>query len=445
MESRADIVICGAGIAGVATAHALATMHGKRDIVLLDPHAPLSLTTAASGENVRNWWPHPRMVDLANRSLDLIDQLVGSNDENFRFSRTGYAYATRGETAELIESLETTYGGLGAGDIRVHDEDVPLPAAKDGADVLTSQSAIRTRFPHLSEEITAVVLVRRAGDLDSQQMGQHMLGQAKAQGAYLVQGELKNVSATTDGFRLEMTTSEGTRTMTAGTLINAAGPFAAPVAAMLGVDLPLQCVYQQKIAFEDHKNTVPRDAPFTIDLDAGPLDWPQDVRALLMEYPETAWLTESQPGGSHVRPEGGRLGTWVKLGWATNETPEDPKWEPWGSDQFPEIVMRGAARMAPGLSVYCEDLPRSLTHYGSYYTRTQENWPLIGPMGDSGAFMITGLSGFGTMMACAAGELCAAWVTGTGLPSYARGFSLERYDDAALMSGLLAASEDGEL
>jgi hypothetical protein len=34
--------------------------------------------------------------------------------------------------------------------------------------------------------------------------------------------------------------------------------------------------------------------------------------------------------------------------------------------------------------------------------------------------MVGALSGFGTMTACMTGSLCAAWVAGGDLPSYAR-------------------------
>jgi glycine/D-amino acid oxidase-like deaminating enzyme len=51
------------------------------------------------------------------------------------------------------------------------------------------------------------------------------------------------------------------------------------------------------------------------------------------------------------------------------------------------------------------------------------------------------MSGFGTMAACAAGELCAATIAGSNLPDYATSFSLARYGDDALMNELRAASK----
>ena len=50
--------------------------------------------------------------------------------------------------------------------------------------------------------------------------------------------------------------------------------------------------------------------------------------------------------------------------------------------------MRGAAALQPALKAYYGRLPVDLSHYGGYYTMTPENWPLIGPMGPTGAFVV---------------------------------------------------------
>ncbi|HIL98497.1 MAG TPA: FAD-dependent oxidoreductase, partial [Pseudomonadales bacterium] len=49
-------VICGAGLAGIATAYYLSVKYGQKDIVLLDRFLPMSFTTSKSGENYRNYW-----------------------------------------------------------------------------------------------------------------------------------------------------------------------------------------------------------------------------------------------------------------------------------------------------------------------------------------------------------------------------------------------------
>ena len=76
---------------------------------------------------------------------------------------------------------------------------------------------------------------------------------------------------------------------------------------------------------------------------------------------------------------------------------------------------------------------------------TPENWPLIGPMRTPGAFMAGALSGFGTMGATAAGELCAAFVAGAGRSAYAAAMTLDRYADAALMATLGSSASRGIL
>jgi glycine/D-amino acid oxidase-like deaminating enzyme len=209
------------------------------------------------------------------------------------------------------------------------------------------------------------------------------------------------------------------------------------------VPLPLANVLQQKIAFEDRAGAVPRTAPFSVDLDPQKLDWTDEERALLAEGDDGDWLTGPFPGGVHCRPEGG--GSWVKLGWAYNRQDGVPEWVPPLDPRFPEVVLRGASALVPALKAYEGRPPRRLTHYGGYYTMTRENWPLIGPMGPPGAFMVSALSGFGTMAACAAGELCADWIAGRALPAYAAGLGLARYDDETLMTELDALQGQGIL
>ena len=77
-ETTAEVVICGAGIAGIAAAYHLAVRRGLGDIVIVDERPPLSLTSDKSTECYRNWWPGPgdAMVALMNRSIDVLEDLA---------------------------------------------------------------------------------------------------------------------------------------------------------------------------------------------------------------------------------------------------------------------------------------------------------------------------------------------------------------------------------
>ncbi|HJO68409.1 MAG TPA: FAD-binding oxidoreductase [Rhodospirillales bacterium] len=454
-----EIAIVGAGIAGIATAYYLCTEHGIRDLMILDPWAPMNLTTARSGENYRNWWPHPTMVAFTDSSIDLMERIARERANAIRMTRRGYALATRADdVGGLVASLEAGYGATAAAHIRMVDTAragaryvgcAPHGAegwelAPNGIDVITETDAIRRHFPHYADDVRCVLHVRRAGDVSAQQMGQFMLETVRGMGGRLRLGRL--VSVERNGkFALQVASEGGSEQILAETLVNAAGPFLAEVAAMLDVTLPTQTIFQQKIAFRDRAGAIPRRMAFAVDLDPQVLDWKAEERDLLGADPSNEWLTDRFPGGIHCRPEGGEGGDWIKLGWAFNRAPTAPQWEPACDERFPEVVLRGAAALQPALKAYYGRLPVDLSHYGGYYTMTPENWPLIGPMGPTGAFVVGALSGYGTMSAAAAGSLCASWIAGAELPDYAAPLSLARYADDALVAKLRETENKGVL
>ncbi len=425
-ETRVDIAIVGAGIAGIATAYYLCIRHRVESLLLIDSRQAMSFTSAQSGDNYRNWWPHPTMADFTNHSIDLMEELADESSNIFRMTRRGYALATRQKNID----------------------DLIAEIPPDDFDVFSGQTAIRKTFPSFGPDIENVVHIRRAGDISGQQLGQYMLERLRDAGGRKMLGELRGLERG-QHYRLDLETSGGTQTVLADRLVNAAGPFVEKIAAMIGVRLPVENTFQQKIAFEDTLGAIPRDQPFSIDLDDKRISWSEEERELLSEDPDLAWLTETLPGGTHCRPEGGDHGKWVKLGWAYNSDVSSPQEdlanEPKLDTQFPEIVIRGAAEFIPSLAGYIESPPSRFGHYGGYYTMTEENWPLIGPLDDSGAFVVGALSGFGSMAACAAGELAAAWVCESDLPSYAKQLSLARYADAVLMDELRNSRSKGIL
>ncbi len=439
-----DIAVIGAGSVGIAVAYYLATEQGFRDLVLLDPLDPMSLTSAQSGENYRNWWPHPMMTAFTDHSISLMEDIDRRSGGRLNMSRGGYALATRRRQPEdLIQDLYRGYSGSGDR-IRIRDRAAsdyqpPLRApwdhAPDGVDVLMDPALIREVFPSYASDIATVIHIRRAGSISAQQMGQFMLERIRELGGRLVRGRVVGI-ARGARYRLELACADGTRSIEAERIVNAAGPYLNDIGAMLGQDLPVRSVYQQKIAFEDRAGAIPRGMPFSIDLDGQVLHWDDEDRALLAQDPATRHLVEPMAGGIHCRPDGAPDGKWIKLGWAYNQAASDPHGEDPIDPQFPDTVLRGASRLNPGLAAYIGRLPRGARHYGGYYTMTEENWPLIGPMGPEGAFVAGALSGFGSMGACAAGALCAQWIAGRDLPDFAVPLSLARREDAALMAEL---------
>ena len=128
-DDQVDVAIIGAGIAGIAMAYYLCTQYGKKSVLLIDSRPPMSYTSAQSGDNYRNWWPHPVMTAFTNDSIDELDRLAKESNNVFNMTRGGYVLASR--------------------------EDAGNASAAD--------------YPWLSDEIRSVIHIRRGGDISERE------------------------------------------------------------------------------------------------------------------------------------------------------------------------------------------------------------------------------------------------------------------------------------
>ncbi|MBL0938317.1 MAG: FAD-binding oxidoreductase [Gemmatimonadaceae bacterium] len=442
----ADVVVCGAGIAGLAAAHALAVGQALR-VVIVSEHAPMALTSDKSTEAYRNWWPGPddAMVRFMNRSIDILEQWAEHSGNRFLLNRRGYVYATaRAEKAAEFEASAALASAQGAGPVRryasvaeassyVRSASMGWKDHPDGADLFFDREAIRAHFPWLSSDVCAVLHARRCGWLSGQQLGMQLLEEFRAAGGVLVEGRVEavpQVGGRVSGVRVALAGGAGVE-IACPVFVNAAGPHARQVGAMCGMDLPLFSEAHYKIAVEDVHGVVDRGTGLVILDDPVPLAWSDDERVELAADSDTAWLTKSLPAGIHLRPEGYGASKTVLMLWDYHgdhryDVPEFPLPE---DPYYSEVVLRGMCALAPGLAPYVERLPHCYVD-GGYYTKTVENRPLIGPAGADGAYVCAAFSGFGLMAAPAAAELLAGQIVGRGRPEYERAFLLSRYEDA---------------
>lgn len=447
MSRTAQVVICGAGIAGVNAAYQLARA-GMRDILMVDPRPPLSLTSSMSSEGYRNWWPDPRLVALLNRSIDLLEQLAEESGNIFRMNRRGYLYVT-GNAAALpaFQERAARIAGLGGGALRVHpggspayDPD-PDPHAT-GADLLLEPALIHRHYPCLTGQAIAALHVRRAGWLSAQQLGAYLLERARTFGLRTQADEVVGIRQS--GGRVQGVTLGSGERVDCGTFVNAAGPSLERVGRLLGVELPVETELHLKVSFNDVLGVIPRDAPLMVWDDAQLLPWETEERAALQNDPESRWLVGPFPPGVHARVEGSGANQTVLMLWDYAPRPVEPVFPAPLDNLYPEVVLRGLSTMLPGLAKYLGHVPRPFVD-GGYYVRTQENRLLAGPLPVDGAYIIGALSGYGIMSSCAAGELLAAHVTGAPLPDYAPAFSLERYASPQYVQSLSRIDNSGQL
>lgn len=456
MSSPAEIVICGAGIAGVSLAHQLARVHGMRRVVIVDERPPLTLTSDKSSEAYRNWWPGPddAMIRLMNRSIDLLEELAEASNNRFLMNRRGYLWCT----ADPIRAEDYREHGLkaaaeGAGELRIHTGRMSDPDYRphtadgwedqpEGADLILEDMLLHQAFPYLGRDVYSALHTRRCGWLSGQQLGMELLERARAAGVEVIEGRVEVVETT--GGRVtgvKLSGRSGNLKISTGRFVNAAGPMLAQVGRLLDIELPVSSELHLKTSFEDHLGVVPRDLPFLVWDDPQRLAWSAEEKEALAEHEDTAWLTTTLPAGAHMRPEGRKH---VLLLWPYHTDAVAETFPLEIPDEYTELCLRGLTTVLPALAPYVDHLPRPHVD-GGYYTKTRENRLLACPLPVEGAFVLGALSGHGLMASMAAAEIAAAHITGATLPDYAPAFDLTRYDDPAYMERVESWSEDGQL
>ena len=453
-NDKYDAIVCGAGIAGIAAAYALVDA-GLQHVLIIDPGAPLSLTSDKSTECYRNWWPGPddAMVSLMNRSIDLMEGHANASDNRFLMNRRGYLFATSDmKRVEDFEAQALEAQSLGAGPLRwIGNGETYVPAAPagfdgalDGADLITDRSLIDEHFPYLNPATVAVLHARRCGSLSAQQLGMYLLEEARSKGVEFRTAAFAGIETSggsVSGVRLR--TEAGQEVVDCAALVLSPGPYLKETAALAGTDVPVQVEKHIKISLPDPEGAVPRTAPLIIWTDPTDLPWSAEERAALAEMEETKWLIDTFPAGVHGRPIG--AGDQVLMYWTYDCAPKDEPTFPLDWDPYlPEITLRGMAVLVPGLERYFDPMPKPYID-GGYYTKTEENRPLIGPLDVPGSFVCSAFSGFGIMASCASGELLAQHVTGGTLPSYAPAFVPQRYNDPKYWELLKNWDSNGQL
>jgi sarcosine oxidase subunit beta len=458
-QKSADVVICGAGIAGISAAYHLALRAEVEKVLLVDSRPPLSLTSDKSTECYRNWWPGPgdAMVSLMNRSIDLLEGMAEASGNIFRMNRRGYLFATANPARikDFIHQAELA-ARFGAGPLRIHDGRGQVPdyqpapedgfeGQPDGADLLLDPELIHEHFHYLARDTVAVIHPRRCGWFSAQQLGMYMLEQARAHGVELIEGRVEGVDLEGEAVAgVRLATAAGDLVVSTRHFVNAAGPYLGDVAGLLGLELPLHTELHAKISIRDHLGLFPRNAPLLIWADDQKLHWRPAERDAIADDAELGYLLETFPQGVHARPEGPDDSPVVLILWTYDMEPVPPRFPIETDPNYPEIALRGLARMLPALEAYFDQPPRPYID-GGYYTKTRENRPLIGPLPVEGAWVIGALSGYGLMAGPASGELLAMHLGGETLPDYSTWFLLERYQDPSYKLLLENWGETGQL
>jgi FAD-dependent oxidoreductase domain-containing protein 1 len=360
---HADVVIVGGAIVGSAVATFLrrrADWHGRVLVVERDPTFRTSSTTL-SAASIRLQFSTPLNIEISRFGVDLIKHLEtwlgvdGQPPPEVDFVEGGYLFLASAAGLPILESNHAVQ--------REHGVQVAL---------LTPME-LQARFPWLNVDDLAGGSLGLAdeGWFDAYALLQAFRRKARALGAEEVAGEVVEIER--DGGRATGVLLVDGRRITADWVVNAAGPRAAGVAAMAGLQLPVSPRKRMVFHFDCRTQVA---SPLTIDT-SGVYFRPEGPN----------YIAGSSPHGEQPDPD-------------TFDLEVDRSW-------FEQVIWPAIAHRVPAF----EKIRLLDAWAGHYEVNTLDHNAVIGPHPDLPNFLFAnGFSGHGLQQAPAAGRALAEWI-----------------------------------
>lgn len=221
-----DVVIIGGGIIGSAAAHFLARANGGAKVAVIEPDPSYAAATTPQGAGgVRQLFSRPENVAMSRYSLAFYENfaaLVG--DDAYRpsidFKKQGYLFVVGAAGAATLERNAGLQRSLGA--------------AVEVIDV----AGLRARFPSLgTDDVALGCYSPDDGWVDPFMALQGFRKSAERRGASYLKERVVALEA--QGPAVRAATLASGKVVKADIFINAAGPWASEVAAMVGASLPV--------------------------------------------------------------------------------------------------------------------------------------------------------------------------------------------------------------
>ena len=248
MATHYDAIVVGAGIIGASTAHFL-KKKGLARVLLVDRGGIASGGTGRSAAIVRSFYTIPVMARLAREAVRLFHRLEEEVGSDGGFHATGFTQLIPPEWVSVAEEKVAMHRALG-----IETELVP-------------EDEWRQRFPWLvAEGVGAVVFERASGYADPVRTTEGFVEAFVGAGGEFrprtpVRALIRNADRIT-GVVLDDGEIE------AGAVVNAAGPWARPLAESAGLDLPLRAVREQDAVWEVRAGRPLPDTPVANAVDA---------------------------------------------------------------------------------------------------------------------------------------------------------------------------------
>ena len=347
----ADVVIIGAGIVGSSIAYHL-TAQGCRNVLVIERESAQGKgSTGKSMGGVRAQFSTPVSIQMSLYSIPFYASFEARLGNPCDYRPQGYLFCATNK--KQLAYLQTNY----AEQIKLGLKNVRLLEGRE----------IAAMFPQLrSDDIIGGSFCSTDGFVDPYSAMNGFMAWAADHGAALWKNA--TVTAVTQD-AAGISSVETTRgTISTRKVVNCAGAWAADVARLAGVDLPVQPLRRMLVPSE-------------------PFD----------EFPHTAPMIIDMSNGFHFRPEArGFLLAW-------NDPEETPGFKTDFDSAFIEKILTRAADRVPCFANLPINPKRA---WAGLYEMTPDHHPILGEAPDvPGFFLANGFSGHGVMHAPATGKI----------------------------------------
>ena len=352
LPPTAQIVIIGGGVMGASTAYHLAKA-GARDVLLLERSAHLEdAATSRCAGGVRYQFATPVNIELSKISLPMLEGFKDELGVDPQYHQIGYLFVlTRPQDVETFRATVELQRRMG-----VNTEWL------DG-------DQVRRRLPLMRfEDALAGTIHSKDGLADPSSVNQGYLNRARELGV--------RVAMETEAIAIQLEHDRVTAVKTnrgpvrCEQVVDAAGPWAAEVGRLVGLDIPIRPVRRQMVTTTPIPE-LPPDFPFVIDF-ARSLYFHPEGEGLL-----TGMSNPNQPSG-------------------TDQT-IDEDWE--------VAALEAAMQRMPLL-----ERAGRLAGWAGLYEVTPDAHPIFGATDIGGFWIVAGFSGHGFMHGPVAGKLMAEFV-----------------------------------
>ena len=266
LPSKADVVIIGGGIIGTSIAYYL-SKKGVKDVLLLERSLLGSGTTAKCVGGIRTQFSTRINIEFSVLSRKIFDRFEEEFEVDPEFHPVGYLFlAVRDPQWKILK------------------ENARLMRAFDLKATLLEPGEIQRRWPVLRvNDLLGGSYTEKDGYAGPYEVLRGFTAKARQLGADLREGIEVIGIRTKKGEVQAVETATGEMVHTP-IVVNAAGPYAARIAGMVGLDLPVRPLRRQ-LFFTDPVEGLPSQLPIVIDLEYG---WymRREGRGLLLAGPQ---------------------------------------------------------------------------------------------------------------------------------------------------------------